>query len=90
MVDLTQIVTRLDEVSWFRDRDLLTDGQIWAERESGLKGQTELNALLFPALRKVYASRPERSGAYSWTAAPWTWGRGSLPSPWGCCWRRSR
>jgi hypothetical protein len=103
-------------VSWFRDRDLLTDGHLWAERESELKGETErmarelrdnllgpevwgaleprpgrswprakrcsapgatirrstsrgrrwstpeeteLNALLFSALRKVYAGRPE-------------------------------
>jgi hypothetical protein len=41
MVDLPLLVTRTDEVSWFGDRDFLTDGQLWAERESELKGQTE-------------------------------------------------
>jgi len=53
MVDLPLIVTRPDEVSWFRDRDLLTDGQLWAEREP------ELNAFLLPALRTVCAGKPE-------------------------------
>jgi hypothetical protein len=41
MVDLPLIVTREDEVSWFSDRDILTDGYLWAERESELKGETE-------------------------------------------------
>ena len=41
MVDLPLLVTRPDEVSWFGDRDFLTDGHLWAERESELKGQTE-------------------------------------------------
>ncbi|MFC1791045.1 hypothetical protein ACFL0I_01085 [Gemmatimonadota bacterium] len=118
MVDLPLVVTREDEVSWFSDRDILTDGHIWAERESELRGETErmarelrdnllgpdvwavlepatrtflasaeavfrtrkddpafdfsgpaveyakaveteLNALLFPSLRKVYAGKQE-------------------------------
>lgn len=41
MVELPLIVTREDEVSWFSDKDLLTDGQLWAQRESELKGETE-------------------------------------------------
>jgi len=41
MVDLPLVVTRADEVSWFGDRDFLTDGHLWAERESEMKGQTE-------------------------------------------------
>lgn len=120
MVDLPLIVTREDEVSWFSDKDLLTDGQLWAQRESELKGETErmarelrdnllgpdvwgalepstrtflasaeavfrarkddpafdfsgpaveyakaveteLNALLLPALRKAYTGKPDRT-----------------------------
>jgi hypothetical protein len=53
MVDLALIVTRSNEVNWFRDRDLLTDGQLWAERES------ELNALPSQVLRKVYTDKSE-------------------------------
>ena len=41
MVELPLIVTREDGVSWFSDRDVLTDGQLWAQRESELKGETE-------------------------------------------------
>ncbi|MFC1791663.1 hypothetical protein ACFL0I_04260 [Gemmatimonadota bacterium] len=41
MVELPLIVTREDGISWFSDRDLLTDGQLWAQRESELKGETE-------------------------------------------------
>jgi len=41
MVDLPLIVTREDEVSWFSDKDVLTEGHLWAERESELKGETE-------------------------------------------------
>jgi len=41
MVDLPLIVTREDGVSWFADRDVLTDGQLWAQRESELKSETE-------------------------------------------------
>lgn len=41
MVDLPLIVTREDDISWFSDRDILTDGYLWAERESELKGETE-------------------------------------------------
>jgi hypothetical protein len=41
MVDLPLIVTREDEVSWFSDKDILTDGHLWAERESEMKGETE-------------------------------------------------
>ena len=41
MVDLPLIATRADEVSWFSDKDVLTDGHLWAERESELKGETE-------------------------------------------------
>jgi len=41
MVELPLIVTREDEVSWFSDKEVLTDGHLWAERESELKGETE-------------------------------------------------
>jgi len=41
MVDLPLVVARADEVSWFGDRDFLTDGHLWAERESEMRGQTE-------------------------------------------------
>jgi len=41
MVELPLIVTRDDEVSWFSDKDVLTDGHLWAERESELRGETE-------------------------------------------------
>ena len=41
MVDLPLIVTREDEVSWFSDKEVLTDGYLWAERESELRGETE-------------------------------------------------
>ena len=41
MVDLPLIVTREDEISWFSDKDVLTEGHLWAERESELKGETE-------------------------------------------------
>ena len=41
MVELPLIVTREDGATWFSDRDVLTDGQLWAQRESELKGETE-------------------------------------------------
>lgn len=41
MVDLPLIVTREDGISWFADRDVLTEGELWAQRESELKGETE-------------------------------------------------
>ena len=41
MVELPLIVTREDGASWFSDRDVLTDGQLWAQRESELRGETE-------------------------------------------------
>jgi hypothetical protein len=41
MVELPLIVTRDDGVSWFSDRDVLTDGQLWAQRESELRSETE-------------------------------------------------
>ena len=36
MVELPLIVTREDGASWFSDRDVLTDGQLWAQREGEL------------------------------------------------------
>ena len=41
MVELPLIVTREDGVAWFADRDLLTEGQLWAQKESELKSETE-------------------------------------------------
>jgi hypothetical protein len=41
MVDLPLIVTRPDEVTRFEDRDLPSDGYLWAKRESELQGETE-------------------------------------------------
>ena len=63
MVELPLIVTREDGASWFSDRDVLTDGQLWAQREAELRGETELNALLMPAMRKILSgkSQSERS-----------------------------
>ena len=52
MVELPLIVTREDGASWFSDGDVLTDGRLWAQRES------ELNALLMPAMRKVLSGKP--------------------------------
>jgi hypothetical protein len=41
MVELPLVVTREDGAPWFSDRDLLTDGQLWAQWDSELKGETE-------------------------------------------------
>ena len=41
MVELPLIVTRDDAVSWFSDKEILTEGVLWAQRESELKGETE-------------------------------------------------
>jgi hypothetical protein len=41
MVELPLVVTREDGLSWFSDKDVLTDGHLWAERESELRGETE-------------------------------------------------
>jgi hypothetical protein len=41
MVELPLVVTREDGAPWFTDRDLLTDGQLWAQRDSELRSETE-------------------------------------------------
>ena len=41
MVDLPLIVRRDEEVTWFADRDSLTDGRLWAEHDSRNRSETE-------------------------------------------------
>ncbi len=41
MVDLPLIVWRETSVDWFGDREALTEGQLWAEREAELRGETD-------------------------------------------------
>ncbi len=41
MVELPLIVTREDGVSWFGQEEALRDGQLWAQRAAGLRGETE-------------------------------------------------
>ena len=41
MVDLPLIVWRDPEVDWFGDREALTEGRLWAEREAELRGETD-------------------------------------------------
>lgn len=72
MVDLPLIVTRPDEVSWFQDRDLLTDGHLWAERESELKGEGERMAR---ELRDNLLG-PEVWGALEPATRRRSWGKG--------------
>ena len=40
MVELPLIVTRDDGARWFADRDLLTSGRLWAERDADLRVDT--------------------------------------------------
>ena len=41
MVELPLIVTREEEAGWFADRDVLTGGTTWAERDARLRSETE-------------------------------------------------
>jgi hypothetical protein len=41
MVELPLIVTREEEPGWFTRRELLTEGRLWAERDTELRGETE-------------------------------------------------
>lgn len=41
MVELPLIVTRAEEAGWFRDAAVLTGGQLWAQRDAELRGETE-------------------------------------------------
>lgn len=41
MVELPLIVSRAEEVGWFRDAAVLTGGQLWAQRDADLRGETE-------------------------------------------------
>ena len=41
MVELPLIVTRDDGARWFADRDLLTSGRLWAERDADLRVDTQ-------------------------------------------------
>jgi len=56
MVDLPLIVRRDDEITWFADRDTLTDGRLWAEHDARNRSETERLArelrdhLLSPAI----------------------------------------
>lgn len=48
MVELPLIVTREDGVRWFADRDLLTSGRLWAERDADLRADTQRLARELP------------------------------------------
>lgn len=48
MVELPLIVTRDDGARWFADRDLLTSGRLWAERDADLRGDTQRLARELP------------------------------------------
>lgn len=41
MVELPLIVTRDDAMRWFADRDFLTSGRLWAERDADLRADTQ-------------------------------------------------
>lgn len=41
MVELPLIVTREEEAGWFADRDILTGGTTWAERDASLRSETD-------------------------------------------------
>jgi hypothetical protein len=48
MVELPLIVTRDDGGRWFADRDLLTSGRLWAERDADLRVDTQRLARELP------------------------------------------
>ncbi len=48
MVELPLIVTRDDGARWFADRDLLTSGRLWAERDADLRVDTQRLARELP------------------------------------------
>jgi hypothetical protein len=48
MVELPLIVTRDDGARWFVDRDLLTSGRLWAERDADLRVDTQRLARELP------------------------------------------
>ncbi len=48
MVELPLIVTRGDGARWFADRDLMTSGRLWAERDAELRTDTERLARELP------------------------------------------
>ena len=66
MVELPLIVTRDDGARWFADRDLLTSGRLWAERDADLRVDTQRLARELPDNRSEAGSptpvRPGRLG----------------------------
>jgi hypothetical protein len=48
MVELPLIVTRDDGARWFADKDMLTAGRLWAERDADLRGDTQRLARELP------------------------------------------
>jgi len=48
MVELPLIVTRDDGARWFADRDLLTSGRLWAERDAEMRADTQRLARELP------------------------------------------
>ena len=49
MVELPLIVTSDDGARWFADRDFLTGGCLWAERDADLRADTERLAHVIPS-----------------------------------------